>query len=282
MKVTVILTTYNSPDWLEKVLWGYEAQRHRDFEVIIADDGSGAETSALIERMRSVTRLEIRHVWQEDDGFRKSRILNKAILHATADYVLFSDGDCIPRNDFVETHSNRAKPGCYLSGGNFKLPMETSRAITAEDIRAARCFDKHWLRGRGLPQTASTSKLSSSPRVAALLNRLTPTRCNFKGSNGSAWLSDILDVNGFNERMPYGGLDREFGVRLINRGIRPIHVRYDAVCLHLEHSKAYRNEDQVNANRKLRKASERNRIQRTEFGIRQLLDSGYFTGKGCD
>ena len=40
MKTSVIFTTYNSPTWLEKVLWGFFSQTYRDFEIVIADDGS--------------------------------------------------------------------------------------------------------------------------------------------------------------------------------------------------------------------------------------------------
>ncbi|MDX5328696.1 MAG: glycosyltransferase, partial [Marinobacter sp.] len=79
----MIISTYNSPEWLEKVLWGYSAQTHKDFEIIIADDGSKDETRQLIDRMRDETGLTITHVWQEDDGFQKCRILNKAVLNTT-------------------------------------------------------------------------------------------------------------------------------------------------------------------------------------------------------
>ena len=73
---SVIITTYNNPAWLEKVLWSYTCQTRKDFEILIADDGSNDETRELIEAMRSQVPFPIRHVWQEDDGFRKCRILN--------------------------------------------------------------------------------------------------------------------------------------------------------------------------------------------------------------
>src|SRR6056297_2680694 len=122
MKLSVIISTYNSPEWLEKVLWGYSVQSHNDFEIIIADDGSGAETRQLIDRMRQQTGLTIRHIWQEDKGFRKCRILNLAVLESATDYLVFTDGDCIPRRDFLEVHATEAEPGRFLSGGYHKLP----------------------------------------------------------------------------------------------------------------------------------------------------------------
>ncbi len=275
MKLTVVFTTYNSPEWLEKVLWGFSCQSYRDFDIVIGDDGSTQETAQLIERMRQETGLSIQHVWHEDNGFQKCRILNKALMHVRSEYVVFTDGDCIPRQDFLRVHAEQAAPGYYLSGSYFKLPMSTSKAITKDDILTQRCFDVIWLKAHGLPKFSKTSKITASPWQAKLFNRITPTRCNLKGSNASAWLTDILAVNGFDERMQWGGLDREFGVRLINRGIKPKHVRYNAICVHLDHARGYKKPELVAANKALRVNNERQKIATTEYGIQQLIDQGY-------
>ncbi len=270
MKQSVIITTYNSPEWLEKVLWGYSVQSHKNFEIIIADDGSTETTHELIDRMRESTDMTIKHVWHQDKGFRKCRILNKAILQVESDYVVFTDGDCIPRFDFLSIHAREAKPGYYLSGGYQKLPMSTSQAITKKDILSGDCFDIKWLRKHGLKRGRKNSKLTATPFKAKIYNRLTPTECTFKGSNGSVWLEDILAVNGFDERMPWGGLDREFGVRLINAGIKAKHVRYNAIVIHLDHPRGYKDAEIVKQNKALRLKIEREKIKWTDFGIRQL------------
>ena len=140
MKASVIFSTYNSEEWLEKVIWGYSEQTTKDFEVIIADDGSKESTKILIEKYQKLVDFPIVHVWQEDNGFRKSEILNKAILKANADYLLFTDGDCIPRNDFVTTHLKHQQKGYFLSGGYFKLPLSLSNLISEEDINNQNCF----------------------------------------------------------------------------------------------------------------------------------------------
>src|SRR5688500_15087418 len=115
--VSVILSTFNQVDWLEKVLWGYGVQEFQDFEIVIADDGSDASTFHCIEKMRQNIGVAIHHVWHPDDGFRKCEILNHAIGCTSAEYLVFSDGDCIPRRDFLATHVlNRAR-GQFLSGG---------------------------------------------------------------------------------------------------------------------------------------------------------------------
>ncbi|MDX1394515.1 MAG: glycosyltransferase [Gemmatimonadota bacterium] len=267
MKIAVIVSTYEQPDWLEKALWGYSHQTHRDFELIVADDGSGEETRRRIERLRDATGLAIEHVWHEDRGYRRQRILNRAILESRADYLVLTDGDCIPREDFVAVHADRARPGHYMSGGYCKLPMELSRAITPEDIRAQRCFDPAWLAERGLRSLSSRIKLAARGR-GALLDRLTTTPPTWNNCNSSGWKSDILAVNGFDERIRYGGADRELGARLRRNGVRPIQARHRAVVIHLDHDRSYANEAERARSRALRQAHDRDRTTWTEHGIR--------------
>lgn len=272
MKLSVIASTYNSTEWLQKVLWGFAAQTHKEFELLIADDGSGPETARLLADASEELGIDIRHIWQEDEGFQKCRILNKAILHAKYDYVVFTDGDCIPRWDFLEVHNRRAKSGYYLSGGYYKLPMQTSHAITREDINFGRCFDFLWMRENGLPPTAKRLKISAGKLQARLLNYLTPTACNLKGSNASAWKKDLLAAGGFDERLQWGGLDRELGVRLKNAGIKPRHVRYDAICIHLDHARSYADPDNVAANKAHRKKVEKEKTRHTAYGLDAISD----------
>ena len=146
--IGVIISTYNNPRWLEKTLWSYEAQTVIPDEIIIADDGSGEDTRILIESFAN--SLPIKHVWHEDNGFRKTKILNEALRKATADYLIFTDQDCVARPDFVETHRRFARPGYILSGGYFKLPMDISESLAKEDIKSARAFSLDWLFGKGM------------------------------------------------------------------------------------------------------------------------------------
>jgi glycosyltransferase involved in cell wall biosynthesis len=267
MKASVILSTYNSPLWLEKVLWGYEYQTNKNFELIIADDGSGEETRKLINRFVNDSGLQIIHVWHEDRGFQKSEILNKAIKASTTDYLIFSDGDCIPRNDFVATHVKNARQGHFLSGGYFMLPMDTSLGITREDVACGKAFDAGWLRDHGVASTYKTLKLTSKGWLEHLLNFITPTRPTWNGHNSSGWKKDIVAVNGFNEQMQYGGQDRELGERLVNKGITGIQIRYSAICLHLDHKRNYKTDESIRKNQSIRKETREQRKIWTEFGI---------------
>ena len=93
--ITVVVATYEWPAALDVVLRALSEQRDRPFQVVVADDGSGDDTAAVVERWGR--ELAVRHVWQPQEGFRKARLLNRAILAATGDYLIFLDGDCVPR-----------------------------------------------------------------------------------------------------------------------------------------------------------------------------------------
>lgn len=270
LAASVIFTTYNQPEWLEKTLLGFAAQDRQDFEVIVADDGSGPATRHCIERLQRQLPLPVRHLWQADRGFRKCRALNLAVRMSASDYLIFTDGDCIPRRDFVSTHLRLREPGRFLSGGYHKLPQATSRAIQADDIRSGRCFDVAWLRARGMPASRRDLKIGAGPRLARLLDEVSPARASWNGHGASAWKRDILAANGFDERMGYGGQDREFGERLENAGIRGKRIRHRASALHLDHPRGYASAEGIAFNRQLRAQTRRGRRVRTEYGIEQL------------
>lgn len=265
--ITVILSTYNSPDYLETVLWAYARQTDGRFEVVVADDGSSPETASRIEALRGPTGLALRHVWQEDRGFRKPRILNRAIRAARGVYLIMSDGDCVPRADFVAAHRRLAAPGRYLSGGYVKLPAPTSAYIDRAAVESGRAFDMGWLEARGLRRSNHTLKLTAEGSVAAFLDAAVPTPPTWNGHNSSGWKADILAVNGFDERMGYGGEDGEMGDRLRRRGVRPRRVRYRVKCLHLHHERGYVSAEMLERNRKIRQESRRSGRSYTPFGV---------------
>jgi len=144
MKVGVIVATYNTPEWLAKVFFGYEQQTDLDFHLIVADDGSGVETAQVIERFRQRGRLSLQHVWQQDSGFRKCGILNRAIASCDCDYLIFTDGDCIPRRDFVAVHKRRAKPKYFLAGSFIRAIVPGLSLVTTQKES-----NGLWLRGAG-------------------------------------------------------------------------------------------------------------------------------------
>lgn len=270
MKLSVIITTYNSEEWLRKVLIGYSFQTETDFEVIIADDGSTPITKAVINSFSNRFKYPIIHVWHEDNGFQKSLILNKAILKSNSDYLLFTDGDCIPRNDFVKTHLKYKEEGYFLSGGYFKLPMSISVAISDENILKQDCFSISWLLKNKLPINFKLSKLTHSKLIASFMNWITPTKRSWNGHNSSGFKNDILAVNGFNHDMKYGGLDRELGERLFNFGLLSKQIRYSAICLHLDHARGYSNPEIWKKNNDIRNFNRKHTIIQIKNGINKI------------
>lgn len=221
--------------------------------MVVADDGSGPETRDRIEQLRASTGLTISHLWQRDDGFRKCRILNRAIAEARGDYLILSDGDCIPREDFVAKHARLARRGHFVSGGRVRLAPHIGSRIRREEVLAGSLFDKRWLRAKGaVVRGRDRNKLTGSTRRATWLDRLTTTRATWNGHNASAWKTDLLLVNGFDERMTYPVEDRELGERLRNAGVRPIQARHRAVCAHVEHDRPWLDPEAQATNERLR------------------------------
>jgi glycosyltransferase involved in cell wall biosynthesis len=270
MRLSVIVSTYQKPRDLERVLWGYAVQTRRDFELVVADDGSGPETRAVIDRVRADAGIGVLHVWHEDRGFRKSEVMNRAILASSGSYLLFTDGDCIPRADLVETHCRLARPGHYLAGGYLKLPADVSQRITVDDVRAGRATDLRWLRAQGWRPGRKAFRLVRSPLLGALYDRLTPTQPLFAGNNASTWREAVFAANGFDQAMGYGGLDRALGYRLRNLGIRPIQVRHRAVCVHLHHERPYYRPEVLRANKAILERIRRTGETRASVGLAEL------------
>lgn len=239
MRTSVLISTYNATAWLEKVLWGYFNQTILDFEIIIADDGSKPETAALIARISAESPVPIVHVWQQDDGFQKCRILNKSIAVSTGETLFITDGDCVPRPDTIEAHRRLARPSHFLSGAYFKLPENVSKRIDRTSVETGQAFTMSWLVRNGMRPNSKYLKLLIKPPFDTLFNFLSPARRTWNGHNASCLKADAVRINGFNEDMQYGGLDVEFGLRLQHSGIKHRHIRYSTLMLHLHHGHGY-------------------------------------------
>ena len=156
-----------------------------------------------------------------------------------------------------------------MSGGYFKLPMSISELISLDDIKNQNCFDINWLKKNGLNSSIKNYKLTARGCTEKLLNRLTPTKATWNGHNSSGWKKDILNVNGFDERMQYGGEDRELGERMLNLGIRSKQLRYSAVCVHLDHGRGYVKQEMIEKNNIIRKKVKQTKSAYTLHGIKK-------------
>jgi glycosyltransferase involved in cell wall biosynthesis len=275
MRLSVIVSTYNSPAHLRCTLWSLECQTFRDFEVLIADDGSGAETAAVIEEVRSAGLLRLQHIWHPDRGFRKNTVLNLAVQASQYEYLVFLDGDCLVRRDLLATHHAQARPHQMLSGGSqIDLPRHVHDALTREVIARGLPFDRRWLAGQQVSLSKSWFsdkyfRLVCRPQWASWLDLLLPRAAGFVGCNSSAWKQDILRVNGFDEDIAYGVDDKDLGVRLINAGVASRRLKYALVYLHLEHERSYAHAETIQRNKILVRQRRRQRVTWIDSGLQR-------------
>ena len=147
--------------------------------------------------------------------------------------------------------------------------MALSENITKEDIIEGNCFDVEWLKENGSLGASQYRKLASGETVAKLLDAVTPSNASFNNCNSSAWLEDLLKINGYDERMQYGGPDRELGERLENAGVKGKQIRHRALCLHLDHPRGYKTKESLDRNLAIRKNTKRKGYAYTYFGIKK-------------
>ena len=272
MRLSVILSTYNQPRWLEKVLWGYTVQSRRDFELVIADDGSGPETAEVIERFRRSGELRLLHVRHEDAGFRKTEILNRAILESSGDYLIFSDGDCIPRDDFVDVHARLARPRRFVSGTVLMLPPDLSERITPEDIISGRFAEAGWLRRHGFHAGRRITRLVRGGWVGTIADTLSSASRHFAGGNASVARAALFEVNGFDHEMKYGYEDWSLGERLRNAGYGATQARNRAVLFHLDHPRSYKSADEMARNKVVYERIRASGETRARVGLAEMAE----------
>ncbi|MCH2178579.1 MAG: glycosyltransferase [Mariniblastus sp.] len=239
MKIAVVLSTYNNPHVLRKSLLGFTIQTESNFQIMVADDGSDERTADVLKES-VFSGLNLVHVWHPDDGFRLSAIRNASIVQTQADYLIFCDGDCIPRKDFIESHARLARPSTFTAGGRIDVPSEVHESFTEQQILDHQIFDPAFLRQQHPSLKRYRYRLTAGRGVQMVMNKLTWRHCVFSGSNAAAWRSDLIKVNGFDEDFPgYGSEDRDIGVRLKNLGIKSQYLKYSLVQIHLDHKKAH-------------------------------------------
>src|SRR6476620_12658004 len=146
--ISVIVTTYNREDALDAVLRSLARQDDSDFEVIIADDGSGEATAKLVDAWKAKFSHRLDHVWHADHGFRAAEIRNRAILAAHGAYCVFLDGDCIVRPDFIATHRQLAAPGWFVTGNRVLLSAELTMKVLQEKLTPESWGLARWLAER--------------------------------------------------------------------------------------------------------------------------------------
>jgi glycosyltransferase involved in cell wall biosynthesis len=231
----VIATTYNRPDALAAVLDGLLAQDAGDFEVLIADDGSTEDTKRLIESYVQRAPFRLRHIWQEDLGFRPGAARNRALAATQADYIIFIDGDCVPPPDFVRRHLALAERGRFLGGNRVLLSEAFTRRALAERLPLHAWTMGRWVLAwlrRDINRLLPLLRLPDGG-----FRRRHPEQWEgIKSCNLAAWRDDLVKVNGFDEAYSGWGLeDSDLVIRLINAGIKHKSARFATPLFHLWH-----------------------------------------------
>lgn len=223
--ISVIITTYNNPDYLRRVLDGYATQTTYPDELIIADDGSGVETADAVQSFALRAPFTVKHVRQDDLGFRAATIRNRAIKRCSGDYVIFSDGDCIPHPRFIEDHRRLIRPGWFVQGKRMLVGKKASPSFSP--VGAAR-LAYYCIRGQ-------LSGCHHIPRVPGLAREKNGLR-GIKTCNLAVFRTDLLEVNGFNEEFRgWGREDAELAARLLSYGLRRKDPPFSAIVYHLWH-----------------------------------------------
>lgn len=230
--ISIVIGTYNYLSYLKLCLFAVERQTFSDFEVIIADDGSRALVKEWLDAY--TPPFKITHLWHEDMGFRKCRLLNRAISISASDYLLFIDADCILSRDFIRQHWIHRKKGTFLGGRRVMMAREVAENIDREMIQRE-YLDGFTLWGLYHAARGRFRYFDETFRFLYWIKKNRPF--SLLGCNFSIHKSDILRVNGFDEDYETrgGGEDTDISMRLRAVGLSMRSVRYRAVQFHLGH-----------------------------------------------
>lgn len=225
MRVSLIVSTYENPEFLYLTLKSVMNQRRLPDEVLIADDGSGEDTRALVEEMAAEAFVPLRHVWHPDEGFRLGAIRNKAIASADGDYVIQIDGDIVLHPSFVLDHVSMARRGWFHSGSRVILSAATTGEMLSRKIVE-------------LPEGAPEHNNPNGRRMPWLMHMMRRYKSGdggyVRGCNMAFWREDLLNVNGYNEEIQgWGREDSELSYRMINSGLKKGFVKFGAIEYHL-------------------------------------------------
>lgn len=233
MQVTLMIITYNWPEALKRVLDSALHQSMLPSEIVIGDDGSTDKTRQLIESYAQSSPVPIVHVWQEDKGFRRTSILNKAIARAKGDYIIQVDGDVILDSHFVADHVDVAQKGCFVCGSRVKLATPISqRLLQDEEAR---------LSLHQMPLSSVANSFRSSWLRHYLAFRYARRINHLRGCNMAFWKDDIIKVNGYDENLTkWGHEDGELAYRLHFAGIKKKSLKMGGIVYHLYHPEASR------------------------------------------
>ncbi len=265
-KVALIISTYNRPKALYLTLESVIRQSYMPNEIIIADDGSHAETSELIELYRNRILEPLFHCRHSDKGFQLSAIRNKAIALSTAEYIISIDGDLILHRHFIRDHLRTKEFGCFVQGSRVLLSEELTRQIESENT-----FPKLDWFSRGITNRLNgiccpvISGWSSHKKI------LFDSINGIRGCNMAFGRKDFVTVNGFNEDITgWGREDSELAARFCNHNIHRKNLKFGGIVHHLFHPE--RSRDSLYQNDAILEKTVNQKLCVCTNGINKYLD----------
>lgn len=268
--LSLIISFYNNARLLKFIFVALERQTFKDFEVVIADDGSNEETVEVVRQLAKEATFPVKHCWHEDKGWRKNRILNTAIQTSEGSYLVFIDGDCIPHRGFLEDHFTNRQEHLVLSGRRVQLSEERTRELSLEQVEEGFLEKKggvtrlllDGIRGRANHAENAIRIKNHFLRKVLVKNK----DRGILGCNFSIFKSDILLVNGFDERYdhPGTGEDTDLDHRLQRAGIKCQSRKHLLTMYHIYHK---RFNLMYEPNLQLLKENDDQKVTFTPFGI---------------
>lgn len=238
--LSIIVTTYNWPQALKLVLSSLASQVKANMEIIIADDGSGAETRTVIDEVKSKIACAVQHVWQPDEGFQAAKIRNKAIVQAVGEYIIFIDGDCIIAKDFIQNHLTLKKEAHFICGNRVLLSPEFTQTLLTlpSPIAIHEWGILKWLEAAGKNKINRVLPCIQLKPLMHLVNFFAKQKWQgAKTCNLAVWKKDLLEVNGFDESFTgWGFEDSDLIIRLLRNGVKRKEAKFYAPVIHLWHA----------------------------------------------
>ena len=246
MKISIIVTTYNWPQALERVLKSLFVAVDAQCEIVVADDGSTDETAQCIAQLVSSSPVPLRHVWQPDHGFRAGRVRNLAVLTSTGDYLVFLDGDCIVPHYFIARQRRLLESGYFVEGNRILLSEKFTKRVIAEQIDLSSQSNVFWQQRK---QNGDCNRVLPLWYWPYQFGRTCKPRFwrRAKSCNLAVWRADFIAVDGFDEQFQgWGYEDSDFVIRLIRAGVRRKTGRFALPVFHLWHPEASRANEAAN------------------------------------
>lgn len=245
MKVSLIAAVYKDTQALDVIIKALRKQTYKNFEFIIAEDGSSKEMQEYLTTVKNV-EFKIIHTTQEDNGIRKSKSQNNAIRASTGEYLIFIDGDCIPYSTFIEYHVKLAERGCFVGGKRVNLGPQFSYQMREGQLHPYE-LEKNFLWNflaisNDAVERHTEEGFSVSPNslIYKLFLKGRKKKLQLVGCNFSCFKKDMLAINGFNEELEDAAVasDTDIQWRFEAIGLKVKSAKYIANQFHLYHKRS--------------------------------------------